>query len=144
MSEDQGSESGLGIPGTLLEAKCMFLIAISLSNIFLAKYPKLSLVIYFGRTNLMSLPLLGDNENTICLKSAQCQLEGHTSVIISADWMAGGEQLITASWDRTANLYDVETTAIVHTLTGKSLTMCLRGFHINPNIFRNTPIPYVH
>ncbi|KAJ8035975.1 WD repeat-containing protein 37 [Holothuria leucospilota] len=68
----------------------------------------------------------GDNENTICLKSAQCQLEGHTSVIISADWMAGGEQLITASWDRTANLYDVETTAIVHTLTGhdQELTHC--------------------
>lgn len=63
---------------------------------------------------------VGDNENTIFVKSAQCQLEGHTSVIISADWMAGGEQLITASWDRTANLYDVETTAIVHTLTGKS------------------------
>ncbi|PIK39223.1 putative WD repeat-containing protein 37 [Apostichopus japonicus] len=68
----------------------------------------------------------GDNENTIFVKSAQCQLEGHTSVIISADWMAGGEQLITASWDRTANLYDVETTAIVHTLTGhdQELTHC--------------------
>lgn len=71
------------------------------------------------------------------MKSAQCQLEGHTSVIISADWMAGGEQLITASWDRTANLYDVETTAIVHTLTGKNWKeiMELLSIHFNFLVF---------
>ncbi|XP_072034710.1 WD repeat-containing protein 37-like isoform X2 [Amphiura filiformis] len=59
-----------------------------------------------------------ENENIIYVKSPQCQLEGHASVINAADWLADGKQIVTASWDRTANLYDVETRAIVHTLTG--------------------------
>ena len=60
-----------------------------------------------------------ENENIIYVKSPQCQLEGHASVINAADWLADGKQIVTASWDRTANLYDVETRAIVHSLTGK-------------------------
>ena len=34
-------------------------------------------------------------------------LSGHMGVVVSADWLAGGEQIVTASWDRTANLWDV-------------------------------------
>ena len=31
-------------------------------------------------------------------------LTGHTGVVVSADWVAGGNQAVTASWDRTAAL----------------------------------------
>ncbi|XP_033624509.1 WD repeat-containing protein 37-like [Asterias rubens] len=67
-----------------------------------------------------------ENENIVYVKSPQSQLEGHSGAIIAADWLAGGKQLVTASWDRTANLYDVDTRAIVHTLTGhdQQLTHC--------------------
>ena len=67
----------------------------------------------------ISTSLGADNENIIYVKSPQCQLEGHASVINAADWLADGKQIVTASWDRTANLYDVETRAIVTTLTGE-------------------------
>lgn len=37
---------------------------------------------------------------------------------MAADWLPSGEQVITASWDRTALLYDVETGELLQTLTG--------------------------
>ena len=46
------------------------------------------------------------------------ELLGHSGVVIAADWLVGGTQVITASWDRTANMYDVETGAMISTLTG--------------------------
>ncbi|XP_067208596.1 WD repeat-containing protein 37 isoform X2 [Linepithema humile] len=46
------------------------------------------------------------------------ELLGHSSVVMAADWLPGAEQLVTASWDRTANLYDTETGEIIHTLCG--------------------------
>uniref|UniRef100_A0AAY4ADV9 WD repeat-containing protein 37 n=1 Tax=Denticeps clupeoides TaxID=299321 RepID=A0AAY4ADV9_9TELE len=53
-------------------------------------------------------------------------LKSHQGVVIAADWLVGGKQVVTASWDRTANLYDVETSDLVHTLTGhdQELTHC--------------------
>jgi len=45
-------------------------------------------------------------------------LSGHTDVVVAADWIHGGSQLVTASWDRTANLYDAETHSHVQSLTG--------------------------
>lgn len=39
-------------------------------------------------------------------------------MVIAADWLVGGKQAVTASWDRTANLFDVETAELVHSLTG--------------------------
>lgn len=47
-------------------------------------------------------------------------LKSHQGVVIAADWLVGGKQVVTASWDRTANLYDVETAELVHSLTGTS------------------------
>ena len=58
-----------------------------------------------------------------CIRTPSMELQGHSSVVIAADWLTGGGQVITASWDRTANLYDVETGDIVNTLTG--LLVCL-------------------
>uniref|UniRef100_A0A3B3IT47 WD repeat-containing protein 37 n=1 Tax=Homo sapiens TaxID=9606 RepID=A0A3B3IT47_HUMAN len=53
-------------------------------------------------------------------------LKSHQGVVIASDWLVGGKQAVTASWDRTANLYDVETSELVHSLTGhdQELTHC--------------------
>lgn len=52
------------------------------------------------------------------LKNAKIELQGHTGVVIAADWLAGGDQVVTASWDRTANVYDVQTGELVTQLVG--------------------------
>lgn len=46
------------------------------------------------------------------------ELVGHSGVVMAADWLPGAEQIVTASWDRTANLYDTESGDIIHTLCG--------------------------
>lgn len=43
---------------------------------------------------------------------------GHTAVVVTADWLPGNDQIITASWDRTAILWDVETKDALQTLSG--------------------------
>ena len=72
-----------------------------------------------------------------------CELRGHVSPVIAADWMTDGSQVISASWDRTANLYSVETGDIIQTFTGASFlalpilrahACCLSYvFHIAPD-----------
>lgn len=56
--------------------------------------------------------------NASILKNAKIELQGHVGVVIAADWLAGGDQVITASWDRTANVYDVQTGELVTQLVG--------------------------
>ncbi|XP_028329165.1 WD repeat-containing protein 37-like isoform X2 [Gouania willdenowi] len=53
-------------------------------------------------------------------------LRSHQGVVIAADWLVGGKQVVTASWDRAATLYDVETSELVQLLTGhdQELTHC--------------------
>jgi WD40 repeat protein len=43
-------------------------------------------------------------------------LSGHQGVVSSADWLAGGEQVVTASWDRTAAIWDVTSQTMIHSL----------------------------
>ncbi|KAK7867581.1 hypothetical protein R5R35_005282 [Gryllus longicercus] len=57
-------------------------------------------------------------EGTPTLRTPVSELMGHSSVVMAADWLPGGDQVITASWDRTANLYDVETRDLVQSLSG--------------------------
>uniref|UniRef100_F1L2F1 WD repeat-containing protein 37 n=1 Tax=Ascaris suum TaxID=6253 RepID=F1L2F1_ASCSU len=52
------------------------------------------------------------------IRQPLCRLTGHTGVVIAVDWITGGEQLITASWDRTANIYDAERGEILNVLSG--------------------------
>ncbi|XP_064613424.1 WD repeat-containing protein 37-like [Liolophura sinensis] len=52
------------------------------------------------------------------IKSPLLELKGHVAVVVAADWMTGGSQVMTASWDRTATLYDGETGEVINTLTG--------------------------
>ena len=52
--------------------------------------------------------------------------------VIAADWFTSGKQVVTASWDRTAKLWDVETAEQVHQLTGNQreimMVMCVDFF----------------
>ncbi|KAM6971408.1 WD repeat-containing protein 37-like [Tautogolabrus adspersus] len=60
------------------------------------------------------------------VRLATATLKSHQGVVIAADWLVGGRQVVTASWDRAANLYEVETSELVHALTGhdQELTHC--------------------
>uniref|UniRef100_A0A8K9VF89 WD repeat-containing protein 37 n=1 Tax=Oncorhynchus mykiss TaxID=8022 RepID=A0A8K9VF89_ONCMY len=60
------------------------------------------------------------------IRVSSTTLRSHQGVVIAADWLVGGKQVVTASWDRAANLYDVETSELVHSLTGhdQELTHC--------------------
>ncbi|EFO25027.1 WD-repeat protein 37 [Loa loa] len=46
------------------------------------------------------------------------RLTGHANAVMAVEWFSGGEQLITASWDRTANIYDAERGEILNILSG--------------------------
>ncbi|KAK2184675.1 hypothetical protein NP493_257g02017 [Ridgeia piscesae] len=59
-----------------------------------------------------------DRHEPTFIHQAMVELQGHSGVVIAADWMPGGSQVISASWDRTANLYDAETGELITTLTG--------------------------
>ncbi|KAG8036633.1 hypothetical protein G9C98_003955 [Cotesia typhae] len=59
-----------------------------------------------------------DNEDLPTLRTPVRELLGHSGVVMAADWLPGADQLVTASWDRTANLYDTETGEVIHTLCG--------------------------
>lgn len=54
--------------------------------------------------------------NTPIIRSPIKRFEGHTDVCIAADWFPDGELLATASWDRSACVYNVETGKVLCTL----------------------------
>ncbi|XP_018568087.1 WD repeat-containing protein 37 isoform X2 [Anoplophora glabripennis] len=57
--------------------------------------------------------------NRICsLRTPFLELSGHSGAVSAAEWLAGADQIITASWDRLALLHDVETGSILTTLAG--------------------------
>ena len=43
-----------------------------------------------------------------------------------ADWWENGTQVVTASWDRTVKLWDIEKNSVIHTLEGIQLVPCPR------------------
>ena len=51
--------------------------------------------------------------NPAIIRSPIKRYEGHTDACIAAEWFPDGEFLVTASWDRTANVYNVETGKIL-------------------------------
>ena len=61
-----------------------------------------------------------DKHEPTYIRQPLLELQGHSSVVIAADWLAGGGQVITASWDRMAHLYDAESGEIINTLSGKT------------------------
>ena len=42
--------------------------------------------------------------------------------VMSCDWLVEGQQLVTASWDHTAKLWDFESGQVIHSLEGESTT----------------------
>ena len=62
--------------------------------------------------------LPAEDDSIPTLRTPLKELLGHSGVVIAADWLFGAEQIVTASWDRTANLYDAESGEIIHTLCG--------------------------
>lgn len=51
--------------------------------------------------------------NTPIIRSPIKRFEGHSDVCIAAEWFPDGDLLATASWDRSANVYNVETAKIL-------------------------------
>uniref|UniRef100_A0A158QL70 WD repeat-containing protein 37 n=1 Tax=Haemonchus placei TaxID=6290 RepID=A0A158QL70_HAEPC len=68
------------------------------------------------------------------VKNTLMRLTGHTGVVIGCDWLAGGSQLITASWDRTANIYDVERGEVLNILSGHELELNHCSAHSNQKL----------
>lgn len=75
-----------------------------------------------------------DKHEPMCIRQPNMEFGGHTGVIIAADWMAGGGQVITASWDRTANLYDAESGEVINTLTGHDQELTNVCAHVNQKL----------
>lgn len=62
-----------------------------------------------------------DRDRVDVLRTPLCEFGGpggHSSVVVAADWLPGCDQIITASWDRSAILWDVETKEPLQPLTG--------------------------
>ncbi|VDO98704.1 unnamed protein product [Soboliphyme baturini] len=59
-----------------------------------------------------------ENESSLTIKSPVLRLTGHTAPVVAVDWLATDNQIITASWDRTALIYDAERGEILNILTG--------------------------
>ncbi|KAG1652951.1 WD repeat-containing protein 37 [Nymphon striatum] len=58
------------------------------------------------------------HDHSPVIRNSLLELQGHSGVLISADWLSSGDQVITASWDRTANLYDTQTGELLNMLVG--------------------------
>lgn len=74
------------------------------------------------------------------VRVATTTLRSHQGVVIAADWLVGGKQVVTASWDRAANLYDVETSELVHSLTGRRPMFPLKSQSREPATLDNVPV----
>lgn len=59
-----------------------------------------------------------EKHDSLCVRQPIMELLGHSAVVIASDWLIAGSQIVTASWDRTANIYDAETGALISSLTG--------------------------
>ena len=60
-------------------------------------------------------------EETNCvptLRTPLHSLAGHTGVIISGDWVSGGDQVVTGGWDRLASVWDTTTGQCLQQLAG--------------------------
>lgn len=60
----------------------------------------------------------GEVHASCIVRQPLVRLTGHANAVMAVEWFSSGEQLITASWDRTANIYDAERGEIVNILSG--------------------------
>ena len=52
--------------------------------------------------------------------------------VMSCDWLVEGQQLVTASWDHTAKLWDFESGQVIHSLEGEPTTSWFPIAHYQP------------
>ena len=65
--------------------------------------------------NLQNDKDIGDeNEECSVLRTPLRSLTGHHGVVIAGDWLPGGEQAVTAGWDRLACIWDTQTGQLLH------------------------------
>lgn len=55
---------------------------------------------------------------SVVVRTPQKTLTGHNNAVTAAEWLSGGTQCVTASWDRTARIWDSEAGTAIHSLTG--------------------------
>lgn len=70
-----------------------------------------------------------DNQQISKIKVPVSEFTGHEGPIASADWWSNGTQIVTASWDRTVKLWDVEEEKVIHTLEGHELEITHASAH---------------
>ncbi|CDW60216.1 WD repeat containing protein 37 [Trichuris trichiura] len=67
--------------------------------------------------------LQDENDTFVVLRSPQLRLTGHTAPVVAADWLWTQNRIVTASWDRTAIIFDSERGEIVNILSGHDLEL---------------------
>ncbi|GMR42152.1 hypothetical protein PMAYCL1PPCAC_12347, partial [Pristionchus mayeri] len=63
------------------------------------------------------------------LSSALIRLTGHKGVISCCQWLCTSNQIVSGSWDRTANVYEVERGEILNVLTGHEMELTSTAAH---------------
>uniref|UniRef100_A0A5S6QK36 WD repeat-containing protein 37 n=1 Tax=Trichuris muris TaxID=70415 RepID=A0A5S6QK36_TRIMR len=67
--------------------------------------------------------VLDENDNYVIIRTPQLRLTGHTAPVVAADWLWTQNRIVTASWDRTAIVFDSERGEIVNILSGHDLEL---------------------
>ncbi|ESO07306.1 hypothetical protein HELRODRAFT_191131 [Helobdella robusta] len=75
-----------------------------------------------------------EKSDPIIIHQSNLELLGHSGVVIAADWLSDGNHVITASWDRTANMYDAETGALINVLNGHDQELTNVCVHPSQNL----------
>lgn len=83
----------------------------------------------YSATNQLHDDVSTDN----LLRTPLNRYKTHTDVCIAADWLPDGDHIVTASWDRTSNIYNVESAKVICTLTHDDQLTNL-NIHTNYNL----------
>jgi WD40 repeat protein len=73
-----------------------------------------------------------DNEESpqfSVLRTPLRSLAAHNGVVISADWVTGGEQIVSAGWDKLACVWDTQTGELLQQLSGHDDELTHTGTH---------------
>ncbi|CAD6197395.1 unnamed protein product [Caenorhabditis auriculariae] len=68
------------------------------------------------------------------IRVPQYRLTGHRAPVVCCDWLSGGQKLISASWDKTANIYDVEKGEVINILSGHEQELNNCCSHVNQKL----------
>lgn len=80
----------------------------------------------------------GNRAGPIVVRTPHHTLGDHNNAVMAAEWMSGGSQAVTASWDRTAKVWDVETCTVLQTLSGHDLEITNTTAHPSQHLLATT------